>query len=173
MCGKRVAAVLLPLMLAACGLGTSEPIGGLGNATVTTTGAVSVSGNAIAVFQSGTFGNASLFQIVVTPSISETTPWEISVAAPVPRLAVGTYPFTTPGSPSPIALEATFGTRNGTTGTTYLATSGELVITSSSPLVVRGTIHFTASTTPGSSTAPAVTVESDFTATCLLAGECQ
>lgn len=75
------------------------------------------------------------------------------------RPVVGTYSLVyTLGS----TVSADFDVRGPGTPTSYGATAGELVITSSSASSVSGTLRFTG-TGPGGAT---VTVDSDFTAMC-------
>jgi hypothetical protein len=116
-------------------------------------------------------GGSSLFQITIVPSLPSPS-WEITVTGNVLPLPPGTYPFSTTLN-DPTALRAAFDSRSGGTVTAYYATSGELVITSSSPFVVRGSMRFTAANGPGSSAAQTMTVESTLSAACLLDGMCQ
>jgi hypothetical protein len=130
---------------------------------VTATGAVSASGNGLALFQSTSSGGASLFQVLVAPLSQTAATWQVQIANYSGRPAVGTYTLSalSPSSPDPTA---TFYYANGATIDAYNSVSGQLVITSSSSSSVRGTFTFTATNTSGGS--GSVTVQGSFNAEC-------
>jgi hypothetical protein len=158
--------------LAAIGCGGDGPTGlsGFGSGSLTATGAVSASGSGVAVFQSVSSGGTSLFQIAIAPLSQSATTWQLQIANYSGRLAVGTYNL------SPLSASSTDPTANFyyTTASTmqmFNSTSGQLVITSSSPSAVRGTFTFTAGDpTTGTSS---VTVHGSFDAPCAPGVACQ
>ena len=160
----------LALLAAACGGSAVEPGAGPGTASVTATGAVSSSGSGLALFQSVSSGGTSLFQILLAPTAaSTTTSWQVQVANYSGRLPVGTYQLL-PLSASSTNPTASFYYTTGGSMTMYNATSGELVITASSPSAVRGTFHFTGANVAGSGT---VTADGAFNASCVPGMACQ
>jgi hypothetical protein len=162
----RAAAALFIAAAVSCGNGGTEPLGDpIGAATVTTTGAYSASGNAVALFMSSVSGDLHFFEITVLSSLGRDPAWELVLSSSTPRLPVGTYTFTqSPGA----TVYATYLVGGPVTHDVYYATSGELVITSSSTSAVRGTIHLTGT----SGTGATVTVDGTFTAKCLADGFC-
>jgi Family of unknown function (DUF6252) len=166
---RRAAAVLaatalLTLAALGCGDGPLAPGEKEGTGTITASGAVTASGSGLALFQSVSIGGTSLFQILVAPAGQATTnTWELQIANYSGRLAAGTYRLSalSPSSPDPTA---SFYYVNGGTMDLYNSTSGELVITSSSPSAVKGTFTFTA--TRAGSTPSTVTAQGSFNAKC-------
>ena len=167
---RAMVATSVVLLAAACGSST-EPGERPGTASVTTTGAVSASGAGLALFQSVSSGGTSLFQILLAPATptSATTSWEIQVVNYAGRLAVGTYPLL-PLSASSSSPTANFYYTTGGSMGMYESTSGQLVITESSPSAVRGTLHFTGTNVGGMAT---VTVDGAFNASCVPGLACQ
>ena len=166
---RAMVATSLVLLTAACGSST-EPGERPGTASVTATGAVSTSGGGVAFFQSASSGATSLFQILLAPTgVSTTTAGEVQVVNYSGRLAVGTYPLL-PLSASSTSPTASFYYTTGGSMAMYNATSGELVITASSPSAVRGTFHFTAANVGGVGT---VTADGAFNASCAPGMACQ
>ena len=157
-------AVSAMVSLAGIACGSDGPLGpGFGGTgSVTATGAVSASGNGLALFQSTSSGGASLFQVLVAP-LSQTPTWQLQIANYSGRPAVGTYTLSalSPSSPEPTA---TFYHANGAAMDAYNSVSGQLVITSSSSSSVRGTFTFTATNISGGS--GSVTVQGSFNAEC-------
>lgn len=163
--GTVTLAVSAMVSLAGIGCGSDGPLGpGFGGTgSVTATGAVSASGNGLALFQSTSSGGASLFQVLVAP-LSQTAPtWQLQIANYSGRPAAGTYALSalSPSSPDPTA---TFYHANGATMDAYNSVSGQLVITSSSSSSVRGTFTFTATNASGGT--GSVTVQGSFDAQC-------
>lgn len=157
------ASALLSLTAAACGSGATEPGVKEGTGTVTATGAVSTSGSGLAVFQSVSSSGMSLFQIMVAPTSQTTTAtWQLQIVNYSGRLAVGTYTLS-PLSVSSGNPTANFYYTSGGTMEMFNATSGNLVITSSSSSAVRGTFTFTATNFDGTSS---VTAQGSFNAQC-------
>jgi hypothetical protein len=161
----------LGLLAAACGGSALEPGAGPGTASVTATGAVSSTGSGLAIFQSMSSNGTSLFQILLAPTsaASVTTSWQVQVVNYSGRLPVGTYQLL-PLSASSTSPTASFYYTTGGSMTMYNATSGELVITASSPSAVRGTFHFTGADVGGAGT---VTAEGAFNASCAPGMSCQ
>lgn len=164
-----VAASALVLFTSACG-GDGPVAPGMGSGSLTATGAVSASGSGMALFQSVSSGGTSLFQIVIAPVTQSATLWQLQIANYTGRLAAGTYNLL-PLSPSSGAPTATLYYTSGGNMQLFNSTSGQLVITSSSPLAVRGTFTFTASDPGG---APGtVTAQGSFNAQCAPGTGCQ
>ena len=161
-------ATSLALLATACGGSGTEPGARPGPASVTATGAVSTSGTGLALFQSMSSGGTSLFQIMLAPTTA-TTAWDVQVVNYSGRPAAGTYQLL-PLSASSTSPTASFYYPAGSTMTMYTATSGELVITESSPSAVRGTFHFTAANVSGTGT---VTADGSFNASCAPGMACQ
>ena len=162
------AASLLLLATPACGGDSLGP--GIGSGTLTASGAVSASGSGPALFQSVTSGSTSLFQVVLAPLSQSANTWTLQIANYSGRLAVGTYNLTglSPSSQNPTA---TFYYINGGNMQGFNSTSGQLVISSSSPSVVRGTFTFTATDIAGG--AATVTAHGSFDAQCAPGTMCQ
>ena len=160
--------------LAAVGCGSDGPlVPGAGTGSLTASGAVSVSGSGIAVFQTVSSGGTSLFQVAIAPITQSSTIWTLQIANYSGRLAAGTYNLL-PLSASSTNPTANFsyitgGTVNGTVKM-FNSTSGQLVITRSSPSEVFGTFTFTATETGGTGS---VTVNGSFKAPCAPGTVCQ
>ena len=156
-------------LTAACG-GDSVGPGGLGSGSITATGTVSTSGSGIAVFQSASSGGSSLFQVAIAPLSQGATVWMLQIASYAGRPPVGTYQLSAL-SGSSTDPTATF--YYGTSGNlqTFNSTSGQLVITSSSPSSVRGTFNFTGTDVGGGS--GSVTAHGTFNAPCAPGTTCQ
>ena len=161
---------LLSLAALACSDGPSAPGEKEGTGTLTASGAVTASGSGVALFQSISSGGTSLFQILVAPATQTTNTWELQIANYTGRLAVGTYQLSplSPSSPDPTAA---FYYVSGGNMDMYNSTSGQLVITSSSPSAVKGTFTFTATRTAGG--AGTVTAQGSFNAKCAPGFACQ
>jgi len=159
--------------LAAIGCGDGPLVPGAGTGSLTASGAVSVSGSGIAVFQTVSSGSTSLFQIVIAPVGQSSTSWNLQIANYSGRLATGTYNLL-PLSASSTNPTATLSYFTGGTITptiqTFNSTSGQLVITRSSPSEIAGTFSFTAKETVGTST---VSVNGSFNAPCAPGSVCQ
>ena len=149
--------------LGASGCGGDSLGPGIGSGTLTASGTVSASGSGPALFQSVSSGGTSLFQLVLAPISQSANTWTLQIANYSGRLAAGTYSLTalSPSSPNPTA---TFYYISGGTMQAFNSTSGQLVITSSSRSVVRGTFTFTA-TDPAGGTGT-VTAHGSFDAQC-------
>ena len=163
------ACALLLIGASACGGG--DAVGpGLGSGTLTASGAVSASGSGLAVFQSVTSGGTSLFQIALAPISQSANTWTLQIASYSGRLAAGTYSLTalSPSSPNPTA---TFYYVSGGNMQMFNSTSGQLVITTSSPSVVRGSFTFTATDPAGGP--GTVTAHGSFDAQCAPGTTCQ
>ncbi|MFL5639942.1 MAG: hypothetical protein ACJ78M_11245 [Gemmatimonadaceae bacterium] len=159
------------LSLAALGCGSDGLLGpGLGSGTLTATGAVTASGSGLAVFQSVSSGGTSLFQILVAPVSQSAAVWQLQIANYTGRLAVGTYNLS-PLSASSSDPTANFYYTAAAAVQTFNSTSGQLVITSSSPSEVRGTFTFTATEASGGT--GTVSVQGSFTAQCAPGTSCQ
>jgi hypothetical protein len=138
---------------------------------VSASGAVSASGEGLAIFQSMSSGDMRIFQLVVAPTSQGTTaPWMVQIARYAERPPEGRYSLSGL-SASSTDPTANFYVNNGGTTEMFNATSGELVITSSSPEVVRGTFSFTAASV--TDTTRQVTVEGAFAAQCPQGMTCQ
>jgi len=156
-----VASLLLGLGVLSCG---GDGITSPGTGNVSASGAVSASGNGVAIFQSVSIGGTNLFQIAVQPAMQTgDAVWQLQIVRYAERPAVGTYPLVelsaSSGDPT-----ANFAYMSGGTMELFTAVSGELFITSSSPTAVRGTFTFTAESTTNS--ARTVMVEGSFAAMC-------
>ena len=136
---------------------------GIGSGSLTASGAVTASGTGIALFQSISSGGTSLFQILIAPTSQSGTTWQLQIANYSGRPAAGTYSLSalSPSSPNPTA--SLYYTSGGTMQM-FNSTSGQLVISSSSPSSVRGTFTFTA-TDPAGGTGT-VTANGTFNAQC-------
>jgi hypothetical protein len=164
------ACALVALASVACGDGDPTSPDNLreGTGTVSTSGAVRTSGSGVAFFQSIGSGNLRVFQIVVAPaSQSGNNVWALQIASSAGRPAAGTYQLTSSSGPTNIL--ANFSYVSGGRIDMYTATSGEVVITSSSTSAVRGTINFTGATFDGTGT---VTTQGSFNARCAPGFEC-
>jgi hypothetical protein len=163
------ASALLALTAIACGGDATGPSGpGTGN--MTATGAVSTSGSGLALFQSTSTTGGSLFQLLVAPT-SQTTAatWQIQIANYSGRPAAGTYALS-PLSASSTNPTANFYYTSGSSIRMFNATSGQLVITSSTSSAVRGTYTFTGVEVNGTST---VAAQGSFDALCAPGMSCQ
>jgi hypothetical protein len=158
-----VASVLLALGTVSCGGdGITGP--GLGSGNVNASGAVTASGNGVAIFQSVSVSGMSLFQIAVQPPAQTGgSVWQLQIVRYAERPAVGTYQLVELSASSSDPTASFYYTSGGTMEM-FAAVSGELVITASSSTTVRGTFTFTAESTTNS--ARTVTVEGSFAATC-------
>jgi hypothetical protein len=161
---KTIAALLLTLGLVSCGGdGISGP-SGLGTGNVSASGAVSASGQGVAVFQSVSAGGTNLFQIAVQPGTQTGDGvWQLQIVRYAERPAVGTYQIVELSSSSTDPTANFYYTTSGTMEM-FAAVSGELIITSSSPTAVRGTFTFTAESTTNSTRT--VAVQGSFAASC-------
>jgi hypothetical protein len=159
------------LSLAAAGCGSDGPLApGLGSGTLTASGAVSVSASGLALFQSASSGGTSLFQVLLAPLSQGATGWTLQIANYSGRLATGTYALSPLSASSPDPT-ANFYYTSGGDIQSFNSTSGQLVITSSSPSEVRGTFTFTATDVAGG--AGTVNVQGSFIAPCALGTTCQ
>jgi hypothetical protein len=161
---KSIMSLLLVVVVASCGGdGISGPArDGTGN--VSASGAVSTSGEGLAIFQSVSVGGTSLFQIAVQPTApSSGGVWQLQIVRYAARPTVGTYELTELSASSQDPTANFYYTVSGTMEM-FTATSGELEITSSSTTAVRGTFTFTAEST--TSSARTVTVQGAFAALC-------
>jgi hypothetical protein len=159
------------LFLAAAGCGSDGPLApGIGTGSLTASGAVTASGSGLALFQSISSGGTSLFQIVIAPITPSQTTWQVQIANYSGRLAAGTYTLS-PLSPSSGLPTANFYYTSGAAMQMFNSTSGELVITSSSPSAVRGTFTFTATDPAGGTSS--VTAHGSFYAQCAPGIACQ
>ena len=171
MCSKSIMSLLFVLAVSSCGGdGISGPAReGTGN--LSASGAVSTSGEGLAIFQSVSVSGMSLFQIAVQPAApSSGSVWQLQIVRYAERPAVGTYQLTELSSGSQDPTANFYYTVSGTMEM-FTATSGELVITSSSTTAVRGTFTFTAESTTNS--ARTVTVQGAFAAQCPPGTNCQ
>lgn len=159
------------LALAAVGCGSDGPLApGIGSGNLTATGAVTASGSGLALFQSVSSGSTSLFQIVIAPVSQSATTWTLQIANYSGRLAAGTYSLA-PLSAGSVDPTANFYYSSGGTVQQFNSTSGQLVITSSSPSEVRGTFTFSAAD-PSAATST-VSAHGSFTAQCAPGITCQ
>jgi hypothetical protein len=159
------------LLLSVSGCGGSDVFGpGIGSGTLTATGAVSASGSGPALFQSVSSGGTSLFQIVLAPISQSANTWTLQIANYSGRLTAGSYTLSglSPSSPNPTA---SFYYISGGNMQLFNSTSGQLVISSSSPSAVRGTFTFTAADPAGGS--GTVTAHGSFDAQCAPGTTCQ
>jgi hypothetical protein len=156
-------AALLLGAVACGGNGISGPPE-LGTGNVSASGAVSASGEGVAIFQAVSIGGTNLFQIGVQPEAATgDAVWQLQIVRYAERPAVGTYQLIELSSTSTDPT-ANFYYTNAGTMETFAAVSGELVITSSSPTAVLGTFTFTGVSTTNS--ARSVTVQGSFAASC-------
>jgi hypothetical protein len=160
---KAMAALLLGLGLVSCGGDSISGPPGLGTGNVSASGAVSASGQGVAIFQSVSVGGTSLFQVAVQPATSTGVTWQLQIVRYASRPAAGTYQIVDLASSSTNPT-ANFFYTNGGSMEMFAAASGELVITSSSPTGVSGTFTFTGEST--TSSARTVTVQGEFAAIC-------
>lgn len=159
------------LSLAAIGCQSDGPMApGLGSGTLTATGAVSVSASGLALFQSASSGGTSLFQVLVAPLSQGATGWTLQIANYSGRLEAGTYALSPLSASSPDPT-ANFYYTSGGDIQSFNSTSGQLVITASSPSEVRGTFTFTAADVADA--ASTVNVQGSFIAPCALGTTCQ
>jgi hypothetical protein len=168
---KSMMSLLFAVAVASCGGdGISGPArDGTGN--VSASGAVSASGEGLALFQSVSVGGTSLFQIAVQPTApSSGGVWQLQIVRYAARLPVGTYQLTELSASSQDPTANFYYTVSGTMEM-FAATSGELIITSSSSTAVRGTFTFIAESTTNS--ARTVTVQGAFAARCPPGTTCQ
>jgi hypothetical protein len=166
----RVATALFLLIVAGCSLDatntrTIEWVDLRGSSTVTISGAYTTSAQGHADMLSGAAPGTTAFELMITPMDFPSTPWIIYVYRPKGRPALGTYSISiTPDA----TMSARLDIKGASTLASYVATTGELVITSSSTSSVRGTLRFTGSGPDGAT----VTVDSEFTAICPLGIVC-
>ena len=165
---------LLGLAAASCGGDGLFSPEGRSRATMSTSGAVAVSGDRLALIHSNSGGGVDMFQIAVAPPTPSLDPdqrvvWQVQIARYARRPMPGTYQITplSAGSTEPAATF--FYTSEGTLEL-FGATSGEIVITSSSPTSVRGTFTFFA--TSATNETRSVTVQGSFTAVCPAGATC-
>lgn len=165
---SHAATALFLLVAAGCSIDSTMSIEGVdpaGSAAVTISGAFTTSSQGHATMLSGTYGGTSSFELAIVPTGYISPPWLIVVHRSNGRPAVGTYSLVyTLGS----TVSAGFDLRGPGTPTSYVATEGELVITSSSASSVRGTLRFTGTGPDGAT----VTVDSEFTAMCPVGISC-
>lgn len=168
---SRLTLATSALLILFAGCGGDGPLApGMGSGSLTANGAVSTSGSGLAVFQSVSSGGTSLFQIVMAPISQSATTWQLQIANYSGRLAVGTYNLL-PLSASSTDPTASFYYTSGGNMQMFNSTSGQLVITSSSPSAVRGSFTFTATDpTAGTST---VSAHGSFNAQCAPGITCQ
>jgi len=170
---RRRALALTTLALlsltAACGDDSVGP-GGLGSGSITATGTVSTSGSGIAVFQSISSGGSSLFQVAIAPLSQGATTWSLQIASYAGRLPVGSYQLSALSASSPDPTATLYYTTGGNIQM-FNSTSGQLVITSSSPSSVRGTFNFTGTDVAGGTAS--VTAHGTFNAPCAPGITCQ
>jgi hypothetical protein len=159
-------------LLALCvGCGSDGPLApGLGSGNLTATGAVTTSGSGLALFQSASSGGLTLFQIVLAPVSQSANTWELQIANYTGRLQTGTYDLTAL-SASSTNPTATFVYINGSNIQTFNSTSGQLIITASTPTAVRGTFTFTATDPSGGSAT--INAHGSFDAPCAPGMSCQ
>ena len=162
------ACALFSFTASGCGGDSLGP--GIGSGSLTASGAVSASGSGPALFQSISSGGTSLFQVALAPLSQSANTWTLQIASYSGRLAAGTYSLTalSPSSPNPTA---TFYYISGGNMQMFNSTSGQLVISSSSTSVVRGSFTFTATDPAGG--AGTVTVHGSFDAQCAPGTTCQ
>lgn len=163
------AVALLALTTTGCGGGATGPSGpGTGN--VNASGAVSASGSGVALFQSVSTTGGSLFQLMVAPtSQTAAATWQVQIVDYAGRPAAGTYTLS-PLSASSTNPTANFYYTSGGSMRMFNATSGQLVISSSTSSGVRGTYTFTGLQVDGTST---VTAQGSFDALCAPGTACQ
>jgi len=157
------------LSLTACGDDSVGP-GGLGSGSIAATGTVSTSGSGVAVFQSISNGASSLFQVAIAPLSQSATTWSLQIASYAGRLPVGTYQLSALSGSSTDPTATFYYTSSGNIQM-FNSTSGQLVITSSSPSSVRGTFNFTGADVAGGS--GSVTAHGTFNAPCAPGITCQ
>jgi hypothetical protein len=163
--------MLSMLLMTAVSCSSDNPLApGLGSGSLTATGAVSVSGNGLAVFQSASSAGTRLFQLVIAPLNQTSSVWELQIANYSGRLAAGTYNLS-PLSASSTDPTATFFYAPNATLQLFNSTSGQLVITSSSASQVTGTYTFSATETGGGTNV--VTVHGSFSAQCAPGVACE
>ena len=162
------ACALLSVTAAGCGGDSLGP--GIGSGSLTASGAVSASGSGPALFQSMSSGGTSLFQVALAPLSQSANTWTLQIASYSGRPAAGTYSLTALSSSSPNPT-ATFYYISSGNMQMFNSTSGQLVISSSSPSVVRGTFTFTATDPAGGS--GTVSVHGSFDAQCAPGTTCQ
>jgi hypothetical protein len=153
---------LIMLGATSCGDGLG-PGSSDGTGSVAASGAVTASGDGLAIFQSISSSGIDLFQIAVAPTTPSGAVWQLQIVRYAQRPTVGTYQLTALSASSPDPT-ANFYYSSAGTMETFNATSGELVITSSSATAVRGTFTFTATSTTNS--ARSVNVQGSFAALC-------
>jgi hypothetical protein len=150
--------------IAASSCGGNGPLGPVsdGTANISASGAVSAGGDGVAIFQSISSGGIDLFQIAAAPTVGGGV-WQLQIVRYAQRPAPGTYQLSglSPSSPNPTA---NFYYGSGGSPELFNATSGELVIISSSTTAVRGTFTFTATSTTNGTRS--VTVQGSFAALC-------
>jgi hypothetical protein len=142
-----------------------------GQGSVRASGAVNTSGSGLALFQTASSGSMHIFQVAIAPTTQGAgTTWTLQIARYAERPSKGTYSLSelSAGSTDPTAnLYIT----NGSTTELFNSTSGQLVITSSSSSLVRGTFSFTAVSVNDATRR--VTVEGAFAAQCAAGMTCQ
>ena len=162
---KAMALGLLAVAAASCGGDGLFGPDGRARGTMAASGAASATGEGLALFQSISGGGVDMFQIAVAPAIdpAQRVVWQVQILRYAQRPAPGTYAIS-PLSASSTNPAANFHYSSDGTLEVFTATSGELVITSSSPTSVRGSFSFTA--TSATNGARSVTVHGAFTAAC-------
>jgi hypothetical protein len=156
-----VASLLLALGVLSCG---GDGITGPGTGNVSASGAVSASGNGVAIFQSVSINGTNLFQLAVQPATQTgDAGWQLQIVRYAERPVAGTYQLVELSASSSDPT-ANFVYTSGGNMELFAAVSGELVITSSSSTLIRGTFTFTAESTTDA--ARTVTVEGSFAAAC-------
>ena len=152
------------LFVAAVGCGSDGPMApGFGSGNVTASGAVTVSGSGISLFQLIPGGSGSVFQVVIAQVSQSANAWQVQIADYSGRLEAGTYNLS-PQSAGSTDPTANFYYSSGSTTQLFNSTSGQLVITSSSSSEVRGTFNFTATDPDGG--AASVSAHGSFIAPC-------
>ena len=165
----NVAALLLVVGVLSCG---GDAISGPGNGqgNISVSGAVSASGEGLALFQSGSSGGQTFFQVAIQPSpLGGGGEWQLQIVRYAARPVVGSYQI---GPLVSLSADptATFFYTGGTNDELFTAVSGQLNITSSSASRVRGTYNFTAQST--SNPSRTVTVQGAFSALCPATTSC-
>jgi hypothetical protein len=172
-------AALATLALGGAACGGSDAVApsladGTGRATVT--GVVSAGGVGLAYFFHSVRSDPNAiedFRISIAPAVPTAgITWQVQfVNYYTGRLAVGSYVLTpaNPGSGNPTASFYYTPNSSGTLQI-YPVTSGQLLVTSSSPSGIRGTFTFTAANFGGGGV---VTVEGAFSAKCMPGTACQ
>jgi hypothetical protein len=136
------AAAIVSLTVGACGSdGPVAPAEGTGS--LTTTGAVNLSGSGPADFQQILVGREPTFGITISHFTQFSLDWELQIVKNnSSQLGAGTYDLVpqSESTTNPTALLTLY--TSGTEFQSFNSTSGSLVITSSSPSEMRGTFTF-------------------------------